>query len=787
MQSDIRTARQFFISALMFLASLFLFGCGERTVNPDTRAHSSDLTSNSPLRTNYQIFPTINHGSAVKMVQAYDGSRAIVSIGTDGSIRFWDAGTRTSLWNAEASQEIMSFEKPKSPVVGFKNRSSGFMTWHADNELRVWDIESPHEPAAKLKTSLPHDAAIQDATWFNSTSMFISWDVNNRLYLWTDQDGKYTAKTYDIGVPITDISGYKSILYISTSTKTAYTLNLEDDEGLQALNLSAPLSDIFVKSAGVMKDSIRTTFAVTRDGKVMSWDPENHKAREELFQFSSKFSDFQVRNDRTYVVGIDADNNEQAFHLMTGEIAGKTDEYGASVFGLTRPDTPLSITLHNNGIAKLWFANTDVQMGGNIVHGPQISGAKFINYGRHLVTWSEDGLIKFHKVTAAYNSKMNHQGYVLDARFSYNEQMIATSGSDGRLKIWDAKTGGILASMKHGGRDVRNEIFEAVFSPNDEVIATRNRDGSLKLWNTQTYKQIGRTAKTEDTIGKVVFSKDSQTLIYMSYAGTIGKLDTKTGKQIGPILKHDVRIHDVVLSKDETMILTGGEGEATLWAAQTGERIATLPHNDLVSYVTFFDEDQAILTTDYGGTAKIWRINDGVKLNRSFVQGERILSAHFSKDERRLLTSGFNGIHLWNVESGDRLLPPMLHDDSTVFGAIFSPDETKILSWNEGLKLWDATTGEEIADLWVLRGQHERHTCTEFSKDGQFILTSTSKDGDVRLYDVETGKQVGVALPHVGYVRCAKFSANDNKVISYANSAASLWDVSWKNRLIPEE
>jgi WD40 repeat protein len=77
-----------------------------------------------------------------------------------------------------------------------------------------------------------------------------------------------------------------------------------------------------------------------------------------------------------------------------------------------------------------------------------------------------------------------------------------------------------------------------------------------------------------------------------------------------------------------------------------------------------------------------------------------------------------------------------------VSSAAFSPDGKRIVtaSLDGTARLWDGETGKQIGQ--ALKGHAGSVNSAAFSPDGKRIVTASS-DNTARLWDGETGKQIG--------------------------------------------
>ena len=123
---------------------------------------------------------------------------------------------------------------------------------------------------------------------------------------------------------------------------------------------------------------------------------------------------------------------------------------------------------------------------------------------------------------------------ILAAAASPLGDRVATGGTDGRLRLWDAQSGALLSTGVEGG----DAIFAIAYSPDGRRIATAGTDGRVWLWDAQS----GQATYTPPKLGPDDFTPPITTLAY-----------TSGGR----------------------VLVTGGQNQLRFWNADTGQRMET--------------------------------------------------------------------------------------------------------------------------------------------------------------------------------------------------------------------
>jgi serine/threonine-protein kinase len=116
------------------------------------------------------------------------------------------------------------------------------------------------------------------------------------------------------------------------------------------------------------------------------------------------------------------------------------------------------------------------------------------------------------------------------------------------------------------------------------------------------------------------------------------------------------------------------------------------------------------------------------------------------------------------------------HTHLTVENVAFAPDSRHLLSsgYDETVRLWDVETGKEVRQFVGHKGLVQ---ALAFSSDGRHVITG-GQDNTVRLWDTATGRQLQKFEGHTEAVRGVALSPDGSLVLSGGmDKTLRLWDV----------
>ena len=329
---------------------------------------------------------------------------------------------------------------------------------------------------------------------------------------------------------------------------------------------------------------------------------------------------------------------------------------------------------------------------------------------------------------------------VNDVAFSPDGSMLATTGDDGKLKLWDPATGRLLRAWSGEGA-----VWGPAFSADGERVAAAWQDeGVLRIVET-THRRVISTIRMDGAFD-AAFSPDASRIAVSSrFVPDASVFNVETGRLAFGLTGHSSSLRSIAWSPDGRYIATASDdGSARVWEGRMGQSRFTLTgHSDVVWSVDWGADSRRLVTSGNDGVAIVWEIteDDDRELLRLSAQGSGVFAA-FSPSGDRVITgsSDISVAKIWNLgRSGDAEWANLPIEEQWPGDVAFMPEGRRVVanSATDAVAIWDPATGRKV-------GPDDQPEGNEFirfdlSPDGKLIATA-GFDGTARVWDAATGE-----------------------------------------------
>jgi small GTP-binding protein len=285
--------------------------------------------------------------------------------------------------------------------------------------------------------------------------------------------------------------------------------------------------------------------------------------------------------------------------------------------------------------------------------------------------------------------------------WSPKQDLIATGGDDGSVRLWDGSSGKLLAEL----RDHRGAVYAFAWSPNGQYLASGGErspvsnevDNDIRIWDISERSLKYTLTGHEGFVSDIVWSPDSSTLASVSLDRTVRVWDPNSGTAISVLEGHADQTRGIGFSFD-SQILASNSWDRTLrlWKSSSWEPLAIVEvveagKGDTIWYArVVWDPTGPRLATVSGQEILVWSLDIGILL------GTRPTTGSVRYTTAKLVLVGDSGVGKTGL--GWRLAHGEFKEHASTHGQQFwIVDELRT-------QRRDGTECEVV--LWDLAGQH---------------------------------------------------------------------------------
>ncbi|CEH17839.1 wd repeat-containing protein 5 [Ceraceosorus bombacis] len=200
-----------------------------------------------------------------------------------------------------------------------------------------------------------------------------------------------------------------------------------------------------------------------------------------------------------------------------------------------------------------------------------------------------------------------HTRSVSSLSISPHGMLLASSGSDRTIKIWNLASGSLKFTLK-GHKLGVNQV---AWSGDGRYVASASDDRTVRVWDCDTGAQVRLLQGHTSYVFCLAYNLQCSLIVSGSFDETIRLWDVKRGICHKTIPAHSEAVTGVDFNRDGDLIVSCSyDGLLRLWDTSTGTCLKTLVHRDNapLSHVKFTPSSSQILASSLDNTIRLWDI-----------------------------------------------------------------------------------------------------------------------------------------------------------------------------------
>ncbi|MEE9216242.1 MAG: WD40 repeat domain-containing protein, partial [Anaerolineales bacterium] len=327
-------------------------------------------------------------------------------------------------------------------------------------------------------------------------------------------------------------------------------------------------------------------------------------------------------------------------------------------------------------------------------------------------------------------------------------QKMAVGRGPSSTSVWDVSLNGnreLLTIAAHEGK-----VYDAIYSTDGRRLASTGQDGTLRVWDAATGELQHSLPTLTDWVHFPAFSPDDEKVAAANQMGGVSIWDVDSGREVATLIGDGSALTAVTFNPDGSKLAAGGDGGFVyLWDTTTGQRLNTFQsiNDDSIMELVFSLDGGHIYSYGQEGIYYSWNIETAgdpsevriVYDSSTLVCDATLWDAELSFDGRFQAVAGFDSLaHVFRIEEKPAedprylYLHPLVGHEGNVTGVAFNPTGNILASssFDGTVRLWDINSGDELSTLTDRAFPMEG---VDFSPDGRHVVAA-GNDGLIRVF-----------------------------------------------------
>ena len=544
---------------------------------------------------------------------------------------------------------VLQADSVNAWTAAYNSDGTRVVTGGDDGIVRVWDAATGRETAEALRAG---HGAVRAAAFAPDDRLALAFD---------DGTLALTGASLDTPEEVLRTSGdaVRSVAFSGDGARLAAALDdgtvrvLATDGSEPELRLSGHRGRVL--GVDISADGSRIVSAGA-DGSIRLWDTQGDVTARILLAGDEDQTDVAITPDGERLVGVGADGELRIWNARSGalhkRLQGSDRELTAVAFSA---DGRRFATGGYDGAVRVWSAEgapVAVLLG-------QRSRVYDVGFGAssdRVVSAGDDGTARL--LDAGRTQVWIGAPFTRNIDFNPDGRYIAGGSDDGEVRVWDASTGQVRATLPGAPGYTTGRTSPTA----DEIVVgsdprAAGKPSRVLVWPfSQTETDVVAVLPKGGGLNAARFDFTGERIVYVDTKGVVVVHDLRSGNDVTLGGAPDT-VWDAQLSADGThVVAVAARGEALVWRLDRPsrpERVLKGHRGDVNS--VGYSRDGRIVTAGVDRTVRVW----GPRGSPTVVlrgHDDEVTTAIFTDDGTRVLSSSIDGtVRLWDARGGEAL------------------------------------------------------------------------------------------------------------------------------------